>query len=106
MHATGKMLGKNCLKTIRDTFSSQYVVCIEEKGGRTRFFGGGNIQQKGKVKTFGYAGRPPSSLSWWDNLISSSLTISIFFQSKRFAASKVKDQKEVTNLNLLHNLLK
>ena len=28
---------------------------------------------------------------------------SIFFQSKRFTVCKVKDDKEVTNLNLLHN---
>ena len=30
---------------------------------------------------------------------------SIFFQSKRFTACKVKDEKGVTNLNLLHILL-
>ena len=39
-------------------------------------------------------------------MIMKRISESIFFQSKRFKACKLKDENEVTNLNLLHILLK
>ena len=40
-------------------FFYQYVVCDQGRDRGTQFFGGGDIQQRGKVQTFGLAGRPP-----------------------------------------------
>ena len=54
MHVAHKIFGKTRLKAIRDTFFSNRVLS---------FLVGGDIQQKGKVKTFGLTGRPhPNSL--------------------------------------------
>ena len=59
MHTTGKTFHKICLKAIRDwKFSFQYVVCDQERYKGTRFLSGGDIQQKGEVQIFGFAGRP------------------------------------------------
>ena len=38
-------------------FQYRYGLCSGDR--ETQFFGGGNIQQKGKVQTFWLAGRPP-----------------------------------------------
>ena len=58
MHAAVKSYGKICLKAIGDTF---FLICglWSGEGQGTYFLGGDNIQQKGKVQTFGLAGRPP-----------------------------------------------
>ena len=57
MHVAGKILGNICLKAIIDTFFSQYVVCDQRRDRGNQFFGWGDIWQKGKVQTFGIAGR-------------------------------------------------
>ena len=53
-----KVLGKICLKTIRDTFLLTCGLRLGE-GKRT----GGDIQQKGKVQTFSLVGGPPPPFS-------------------------------------------
>ena len=60
IYATGKTLGKICLKAIRDFF--QYVVCDQRWDRGTQFFGWVDVQHKEKLQTFGLAGRPPNSL--------------------------------------------
>ena len=100
------------------------MVCEKERDGRTRFFGRENIQQKGKVQPFSLAvsslyflplvGHPDLLIrkilmrvvGLLTMMIMKRISESIFFQSKRFKACKLKDEKEVTNLNLLHILLK
>ena len=111
MHAAGKCFVKTYLKAIRDTFFPKmwnFTICD--------IF----IQLKGKVQTFRFAGRPfhyPfssfSGMSWspheekpeggW-----STYTVVIFFESKKFTASKTKDEKEETIFYFLmvFNLLK
>ena len=61
IYATGKVFGKICLKTIRDTFF--FSICglqSVERHGDSKFWSGDDIQQKGKVQTYGFAGIPPS----------------------------------------------
>ena len=58
MYAAGKIFGKIYLKAIRDTLFYQYVVCDQDRDKETRFFGGGDIQQKEKIQTFGSSGSP------------------------------------------------
>ena len=84
MHAAVKSYGKICLKAIGDTFS---LICglWSGEGQGTHFLGGDNIQQKGKVQTFGLVGSGCSAYcndfgkSEWE-----------YF----FTACKVKDKKE------------
>ena len=106
-------------------FFSKYVICDQERDGGTQLFGGGDIQQKGKVQAFGLAGRSrlqfPPLVGHRDLpirktqmrvvgllilMILKRVSESFFCQSKKLTACKVKDEKEVTNLNLLHILLK
>ena len=71
IYAAGKVFGKICLKTVIDIIFFQYVVCDQGKDRETKFFGVGDIQQKGKFQVFVLAGRPsPNSLLQWDILIS------------------------------------
>ena len=103
MHAAGKMFVKTYLKAIRDTFfpnMRNFPICY--------IF----IQLKGKVETFRLAGRPSpspfpylSGTSWSPHGL---LTVMIFFQSKKFTACKIKDEKEETIFYFLmmFNLLK
>ena len=65
MHTAGKIFGKICLKYIKIRlnflicFLSYYVVCAQKGDAGTRFFSEGEIQQKGEVQTFSYAGKLP-----------------------------------------------
>ena len=89
MHTTGKFFVKTCLTANRDTFfpnMCDFPICD--------IF----IQQKGKVYTFRLAGIPPpptfpSSLRKTLKVVGQ-LTVMIFFQSKKFTACKVKDEKD------------
>ena len=101
MHAAGKIFLKTFLKPIRDTFfpnMRNFPICD--------IF----IQQKGKVWTFRLAGKPPPPptpqfprlvghphLSMRKTLrVVVLFTVMIFFQSKKFTACKIKDEKEET----------
>ena len=55
-NAHRKQNGNICLKA-RDTFFFQNVVCDQGRDGGTQMFGGGDIQQKGKVQAFELAER-------------------------------------------------
>ena len=57
--ATEKIFGKICLKVIRDTFFSNMWSAISGVTGRLKVLVEGDIQQKGKLQTYGLAGRPP-----------------------------------------------
>ena len=48
---------------IRDNFFPNMWSAIRRETNRTRFFGRGDIQQKGKVHSFGLAGKPPLVVS-------------------------------------------
>ena len=65
IYATDKFFGKICLKTIRDTFFSPIcgLQSVERHGG-SKFWWGDDIQQKGKVQTYGFAGIPPPLLQF------------------------------------------
>ena len=77
---------------------------------------GGDIQQKGKLQTYGLAGRANTQLlplvghpdlpirktlrrvlGLFDAMILKRVTESIYFQSNKFTTCKVKDEKEVVN---------
>ena len=121
MHASGKIFNKICLKAIRNTFFFHYVVCDQGTGG-TKFFSGGDIQQKRKVQTFWLAGRPPKfpplkghpdlpikktrgrMLDPLTVMILKKVSESIFFQINKFAACKFTE--EVENYLMAFNLLK
>ena len=60
IYATDKFFGKICLKTIRDIFFSDMWSAISGGTGWLKVLVGGDVQQKGKVQTFGLAGKPPS----------------------------------------------
>ena len=67
IYATDKIFGKSCLKTFRDTVFFQFVVYNPRRDRGTQSFGGGDIQQKGKVQTHGFSGISSTlilSLSW------------------------------------------
>ena len=87
----------------------------------------GDIQQKGKLQTYGFAGRPPSStqfpplvghpdlpirktlrrvLGLFTAMILKRVSESIYFQSNKFTTCKVKGEKEVANSLMALNLLK
>ena len=89
------------------------------------FFGGGDIQQKGKLQNFGLASRHPPQfpplvghsdlpvrktlmrvLGLLTVMILKGVSDSIFFQSNRFTVCKVKDEKEIINSLMVFNLLK
>ena len=98
-------------------------VCDQRRDRGTQFFGGVDITQKGEVHTFGFAERPSNSFlngtSWFPHKENSEevarfaycndfrrVSESIFFQSNKFIAYKVKDEKEVANSLMAFNLLK
>ena len=120
MHASGKIFNKICLKAIRNTF---FQLCSLWSGDRgTKFFSGGDIQQKRKVQTFWLAGRPlkfPPLVGHPDLPIKKTLrrmldpltvtllkkvSESIFFQINKFTACKFTE--EVENYLMAFNLLK
>ena len=110
MHAVGKIFVKTYLKAIRDFFPicgiSQYVIFLSNR--------------RGKLKLLGLQGDPPpspfpslSGKSWSPHEENpeggwSSYTVVIFFESKKFTACKIKDEKEETVFYFLmvFNLLK
>ena len=104
MHAAGKIFVKTYLKAIRDTFFSQYVIFLSNR--------------RGKLKLLGLQGDPPPhfprlvghpDLPMWKTLrVVGLLTVMIFFQSKKFTACKIKDEKDETIFCILmvFNLLK
>ena len=112
MRAAGRIFGKKLEILIRDTFFFQYVVCDQERDGGTRFFYGGDIQQKGKVQTFSLlVGHPDlpvrktlmRMLGMLTVIVLKRVSESIFFQSNKFTACKVIDEKEVTNSLMVFN---
>ena len=118
MHAAGKSFGKSYKSYLF------FPICglWSGEGQETRFFGRGDIQQKRKVLAckpcreipaqfpplVGYPDLPIRKtlmrvVVLLTVMILKRVSESIFFQSKGFTVCKVKDDKEVTNLNLLHN---
>ena len=112
MHTAGKIFVKTYLKAIRDRYLFlpicrifQYVIFLSNR--------------KGKFKLSDLQGDPPPPqflrLVGYPDLplrktlrVVGLLTVVIFFQSKKFAACKVKDEKEETVFYflMLLNLLK
>ena len=90
MHTAGKMFAKTYLKAIRDIFFfricgiSQYVIFLSNR--------------RGKLKLLGLQGDPPPHFPHLvrhpDLPMVCLLTVMIFFQSKKFTACKIKDEKE------------
>ena len=117
IYTARKSFDKICLKAVRDTLFSN--MCSVEGEGRLT---GGNIQQIEKVQTFSLARGLPEfpPLVWHPNLsirkIEECLVYLLqwfeksewehFFQSNKFTAWKVKDEKEVANSLMKFNLLK
>ena len=83
-----KLLGKICLKAVRDTFC-QYVACNQERDG---------VRHK----------KYPEKGAWSEycNNFEKSEREYIFFQSNKFTAFKVRDGKEVTKSLTVFNLRK
>ena len=57
--STDKIFGKTCLKIFRNTFFSNMWFGISRGTGGLKVLVGGDIQQKGKLQTYGLAGRAP-----------------------------------------------
>ena len=123
MHVPGKMFDRICLKAVRDTFFFPiYGVWSGDRG--TQFFGGGDIQHKGKTQTFWLVGEPPKfpplvahpdlpvretqrrMLDLLTVKILKKVSESVLFQINIFAACKFKDKKEMANSLMTFNLLK
>ena len=95
MHAAGKIFVKTYLKAIRDTFFSQNVEFPDLQGDPPpphfpRLMGHPDLPMRRTLRVVGL------------------LTVVIFFQSKKFTACKIKDEKEETIFYFLmvFNLLK
>ena len=122
MLASEKIFDKIFWKLLEISFFPIWGLWSGDRG--TQFFGGGDIQQKGKVQTFWLAGRPPKfpPLVGHPDLairkalrrVLDLLTVmnlkwvreSIFFQINKLPACKFKDKKEVANFLMIFNLLK
>ena len=61
--ATEKIFGKICLKIIRGTFFSNMWSAVSGGTGGLKVLVGGDIQQKGKLQTYGIAGNKQNSNS-------------------------------------------
>ena len=114
IYATDKIFGKIYLKTLRDIFFSNTWSTISGGTGRLKILVRGDIQQNGKVETYGLAGRLPHLqfpalvghhdlpirkilrrvLGLFTVMILKRATESIYFQSNKFTACKIKDEKE------------
>ena len=109
MHAAGKIFVKTYLKAVRDFFPiceiSYYVIFLSNR--------------RRKLKLLDLQGDPPPSqfpsLVGYPDLtmrkalrVVGLLTVTIFFQRKKFTACKIKDEKEETIFYflMLSNLLK
>ena len=82
MYYAGKILGEICLKAIRDLYP---------------FVGHPDLTIKKTLRRV---------LGLLTVMIFKSVIESIFFQSNKFSACKIKDEKEVANCLMLFNLLK
>ena len=100
MNATGKMFVKTCLKAIRNTFFvpicgiSQYVIFLFNRRGKVKILG---LKRDPPPQFPRLVGHPELSMRKTVKVVGL-LTVMIFFQSKNFAACKVKDEKEETIL--------
>ena len=98
MHAAGKIFGKTCLKADRDTFFpnmwiSRYVIFLSNRRGKFKLLGlQGNPVPSQFPRLVGHPDLPMRKILKVVGL----LTVMIFFQSKKFTACKVKDEKEET----------
>ena len=113
MHASGKIFGKICLKAIRDTFFSKMWSVIREGTEGLNFLVGVTSNRRGKFKLLGLQGESPQFpplvgqpdltirktlrkvLGLLTVMILKRVNESIYFQSNKFTASEVKDEKEV-----------
>ena len=120
IYAAGKTYGKICLKAITDKLFFQNVVCDQ---GRERKLGVIS-NRKGKFKPLILQGDPRPQfppLVWYPNfsmrkilesawsaylMILKRVGDSIFFQSNKFTACKVKDEKQVANSLMAFSPLK
>ena len=111
MHAAGKIFVKTYLKAIRDTFFftkcgiSQYVIFLSNRRGKFRLSDlQGDPSTTQFLRLVGYPDLPMRKTLRVVGL----LTVMIFFQSKKFTACKIKDEKEETIFYFLmvFNLLK
>ena len=101
------------------------MVYDQERDKRTKVFGRELSSRRGKFQTFGLAWRATlqflslvghldlpmrktlrSVLGLLTIMILKRVSDSIFFQSNKFTACKVKDEKDVANCFMLFNLLK
>ena len=123
MCTTGKTFDKICLKTIRDTFF-QHVVCNQRRDGmrykergRNPFFGGKWHPTEWWGSKFwawvrGLSWSPikkhPEECAWskYCNNFGKSKRVCIFFQSNKFTACKVRDEKRVAKSLMVFNLRK
>ena len=106
IYSTGKISGKICLKAIRDVVNMwliyvfQYVVCDQGRDRGTHFpalVGHLNLPiRKTQSRLLGVL----------TAMILKRVSESIFFQSNKFTACKVKEEKEVANSLMALNLLK
>ena len=111
MNATGKIFVKTCLKAIRNTFFvpicgiSQYVIFLSNRRGKFKLLDlQGDPPPPQFPRLVGYPDLPMRKTLRVVGL----LTVMIFFQSKKFTACKIKDEKEETIFYFLMvlNLLK
>ena len=128
MRTAGKIFGKICLRN-RDTFLSN-MVCDQGRDGvrpegmwRNQFFGGGDIQQKGKVQTFGHKGgthslslcgkswsahkEHPEECAWSTNYNDFEMSERVFsFKATNLEHVRLKEEKEVAKFLMVFNLRK
>ena len=119
MHASAEFLIKICLKTIKTFFSPIYDLWSGDRW--TQFFDGCDIEQKGKIQTFWYAGRLSpilflSGASWsphkknseeraWSAYCNDSEKSKWeYFLSNKWIYSNFIDKKEVTNSLIWHSI--
>ena len=110
MYAAGKIFVKTYLKVIRDTFFpicgiSQYVIFLSNRRGKFKLLDlQGDPPPPQFPRLVGYPDLPMRKTLRVVGL----LTVMIFFQSKKFTACKIKDEKEETIFYFLmaFNLLK
>ena len=124
MHAVGKMFGKICLKAIRDIFfricgmwsgegrgdSRSWLVWYPTEGDSSNFWA---CKENPRPQLSSLVEHPNlpirktliTVLGLLTVIILKRVSESIFFQSNKFTACKVKDEKEVTNYLMVFNLL-
>ena len=110
MHAAGNIFVKTYLKAIRDTFFpicgiSQYVIFLSNRRRKCKLLG---LQGDPPPQFSRLVGHPDLPMRKTLRVLVGLLTVMIFFQSKKFTACKIKDEKEETTFYFLmaFNLLK